>query len=143
MEVVFIFFLDAKASFNVCAASKVQTAAGGSEPGAGLGSCRLWMLCTPARGYRLGRRSWQEALFCIRLRDLSSPPRLTLPCLGSFPILAQSSCIPCFSTVLRWRCSTSTPMGHHQALVQAARLSQLLEEIFDTLSNKPVLRSAS
>lgn len=137
MKAIFIFFLEAKGSFNVCAASEAQTALGGR---------RAWRgaeLCIPARGHRLSLRGGQAASSCVRLRDLGSPPKLTSACLGSFPISAQSSPIPCFSMFLRWRRSTFMPMGCHPALVLAARRSRLLEEITDTLSNKVVLYGAS
>lgn len=91
-------------------------------------------------GYQFSPHHWQAVLFCISLRYLGSPPKLASSCLGRFPTSAQSCCIPCFFLFWRWKCSTSTPVGQHQALVQAVRSSQLLEETTNTLILFSVLR---
>lgn len=123
-----MFFLEAKGSFSIGAGSKVQTGVARRWRSATCGCSAFW------HGVPAQPHNWQAVLSCISLCDLGSPPKLTSSCLGRIPISAQSSCIPCSFLFWRWKCSTSMSVGQHQALMQAVRRSQLLEEITNPLS---------
>lgn len=120
---MFIFFLEAKGSFNIGAGSELQTSVAGRWRSATCGSSAS-LHRVPAQPTQLtGSFVLHQPLW------LCSSPKLTSSCLGTFPISAQYNCITCFFLFWRWKCRTSMPGGRHQGLVQAVRISQLLEEI--------------